>query len=111
MSNTTTIGRYIVSVSNLRVDNTDPEEMVLATLTVNDNEYDCAEYIGDGEVNNTADSHIANCGVYNRTRRGRDALVEIGETDPNETKAWMQIEAFLRSSMQAFVDETFKQAA
>ena len=110
--------RLLVTVYGLRMDTAyDCSPMVLANMRVEnlthkfETEIECAEYVDNGIVNNTADSHMHVNGVYNATYRFRMAIVDRGETDPESMKDWMEVDKCLRSAMQSFVDDNMKQAA
>ncbi|WP_284776556.1 hypothetical protein [Agrobacterium sp. lyk4-40-TYG-31] len=80
------------------------EQMVRAILTVDDTDYECVEYVDDGMINDSADSHMNVNGIYDIESRRSVPFVEGGMYKEDYLR-WEAVEKFVRHEMQSFVDE------
>jgi len=116
--NAANIDDLIVTITDINMGQAyDDSPMVNVTFTVSNTThrftvvYECGEYVDeDGTVNDTTESHMNVNGIYNRTYRFRQAIVDRG-MEPDERATWTKVEEFLREQMQDFVESNLKQAA
>lgn len=111
------INDLVVTVHDLElVLNVDDSDMVVAKMRIEHTasnftvDYQCSEFVDDGVVNDTADSHLSVNGIWNSTYGFRQPIVDYGSGDDDRAE-WMKVETFIRNTMQSFVDQHFKKAA
>lgn len=78
-------------------------DQVRAILTVDGTDYECLEYVDEGIVNNTADSHMSVNGIYNVESGLNEPFIARG-MDKEDYIRWSAIEALVRKEMQSFID-------